>query len=291
MDIVFNDYSLDGQFNAVEEFLLWMNKEWRKLFDYLKEHNIALYKKSDFYLRRITKDTSVQDLLRITGDPLVTKLRTDIINLAYSSPYWDEEGIQKTDLNNIYKCIRDDDLPNCFSEAIERDRVVLSVVNNDFLAEKYTYCKNEQTGNLTNLIDFKSFLNWLLDSEMYSVRYVFENYAFERKIKFAEITGKCYAEEALLQNDLTIDDMKSILHHILDLISALAKGRKTRFWDSLEDGIFEYRITISSGREFRLLFVQDEAIVFLNGFIKKEQKTPSRELDKAKLIKNAYFSR
>lgn len=47
---------------------------------------------------------------------------------------------------------------------------------------------------------------------------------------------------------------------------------------------------MSAGREFRLLFVQNKkTIVFLNGFIKKQQKTPTYEIDKAKKIKRKYL--
>lgn len=120
------------------------------------------------------------------------------------------------------------------------------------------------------------------------MRFVFENYQFPRKVVFSETAGKCYAEEALLQNKLTLDDIWTILINIEEMIKGVSSGVKNRFWDSLSDGLFEYRNSISAGREFRLFFIQDECIVFLNGFIKKTQKTPKIELDKAKKIKRLY---
>lgn len=53
----------------------------------------------------------------------------------------------------------------------------------------------------------------------------------------------------------------------------------------LQDDIFELRLHISGNRIFRLLFVQNEGIRFLNGFIKKTQKTPALEIAKAIEIK------
>jgi len=51
----------------------------------------------------------------------------------------------------------------------------------------------------------------------------------------------------------------------------------------LEDGIFEVRSRISSGRSARILFfTQDDELLLLHGFIKKTQKTPKKELDLAK---------
>ena len=73
--------------------------------------------------------------------------------------------------------------------------------------------------------------------------------------------------------------------NISELIRGLSTGTKNRFWDKLSDGIFEYRISVSAGREFRLFFIQAEAIIFLNGFIKKQQTTPQYEIEKAKRIK------
>lgn len=289
MDIVLNDYSLNGQFQSTEEFALWIQREWVKMFDYLVEQKIALYKKSNFYSRYITNDKTLYDLLQISGDPIVSKIKSFIINSAFSPPFWDEEGIIKTDISNTYKCLFDEELPNCFSEAIERDKVILSIKNNEFSDESYPYSKNEEKGRLTNIIDYNSFLQCLLGTNIGDVRYIFENYRFQRKIRFVEIDGKCYAEEALLQNHLTTDDKRNILINISELIRGLNTGTKNRFWDSLSDGIFEYRISVSAGREFRLLFVQDKAINFLNGFIKKEQKTPKYELDKAKKIKREFF--
>lgn len=285
MEIVLNDYSLNGQFETTEDFVLWMHTEWKKLFEYVLENRIALYKKTDFYSRKITQTETLQDVLRQTGDPLLYEIRSFISKAAYSAPYWDEEGVGKTNLSNTYKCPFDDDLPNCFSEAIERDKVILSVKNESFNDESYSYTKNDESGELKNVVEYNSFLCWLLTSPLEDVKYVFENYKFQRKIKFAEISGRCYAEEAIQQNDLTKEDKIHILLNISELIRGLSTGTKNRFWDKLTDEIFEYRISISAGREFRLLFVQDEAIIFLNGFIKKVQKTPKHEIEKAKKIK------
>lgn len=289
MDIVLNDYSLNGQFTTTDDFALWIHREWIQMFDYFLEKKIALYKKSDFYSRYITKDKTIYDLLQISGDPIVTKIKSFIINSAFTEPYWDEAGISKTDLSSTYNCIHDEELPNCFSEAIERDKTVISIKNEEYLESFYLCNKNGKEEKIDNIIEFNSFLSWLLNSDISDVKYVFENYSFQRKIKFVEIRGRCYAEEAILNNGLTMDDKRAVLLNISELIRGLGTGTKNRFWDSLSEGIFEYRLSISSGREFRMLFVQDKDIYFLNGFIKKEQKTPSYEIEKAKKIVREYF--
>lgn len=291
MDIVLNDYSFNGQFTTTDEFALWIHSEWIQMFDYFLERKIALYKKSDFYSRNITKDKTLNDLLQISGDPIISKIKSFIINSAYTEPYWDDDEILKTDLTSSYKCIHDEELPNCFSEAIERNKTVISIKNEEYSNSFYLCNKNGKDVKIDNIIEFNSFLCWLLNSDIPDVKYVFENYRFQREIKFVEIRGRCYAEEAILNNGLTADDKRAVLFNISELIRGLGTGTKNRFWDSLSDGIFEYRMSVSSGREFRMLFVQDTAIYFLNGFIKKEQKTPNYEIEKAKKIIREYFQK
>ena len=62
--------------------------------------------------------------------------------------------------------------------------------------------------------------------------------------------------------------------------------------EELEDGIFELRA--KSGTNIsRILyfFVVGKKIVLTNGFIKKTQKTPKKEIEKAKKFRAEYFSR
>lgn len=290
MDIILNDYSLDGQFNSIEDFVLWIHDEWMDMFSYLLEKKVNIYKKTDFYTRKVTKDKTLEDLLKISGDPLISMIKTFIIKSAYSSPYWDEAGVGKTELNNTYKCPCEDELPNCFSEAIERDKTVLSIKNNNYLDKYIFYYKNNEEGKLFNIVEYRSFLLWLLESEMADVKYVFENYGFDRDVTFVDIAGKCYAEEAIQHNNLTLGDKKNILFNISNLIKSLSTGTKSRFVDKISDDLFEYRMSVSAGREFRLFFIQkDGVIAFLNGFIKKQQKTPDYELDKARMIKREFL--
>ena len=51
----------------------------------------------------------------------------------------------------------------------------------------------------------------------------------------------------------------------------------------LEDGIFEVRTRISSGRTARVLFfIRNDQMFLLRAFIKKTRKTPGQELELAK---------
>lgn len=64
----------------------------------------------------------------------------------------------------------------------------------------------------------------------------------------------------------------------------------TKFVKSIKDGLFELRIEYE-GNIYRVFFIFDEGqiVVLFNGFQKKTQKTPAREIEKALKIKKAYY--
>lgn len=60
----------------------------------------------------------------------------------------------------------------------------------------------------------------------------------------------------------------------------------------LEDGIFELRVKVGSdiSRVLYFFFV-GRRVVLTNGFIKKTQKTPSAEIERAKRYRAEFISR
>ena len=71
-------------------------------------------------------------------------------------------------------------------------------------------------------------------------------------------------------------------------------GNELREPDSkeLEDGIFELRV-IQGTDTVRILyfFIIGRKIILTNGFIKKTQKTPKKEIEKAKIYRKDYLAR
>lgn len=62
--------------------------------------------------------------------------------------------------------------------------------------------------------------------------------------------------------------------------------------EHLEDGIFEIRAKVGSDISRVLyFFVIGHKIILTNGFIKKTQKSPKREIEKAKQYRKEYLSR
>lgn len=60
-----------------------------------------------------------------------------------------------------------------------------------------------------------------------------------------------------------------------------------------DNGVWEFR-TLYSGVQYRLLAFWDTAqnsiVIATNGFIKKTQKTPQKEIDRAMALRDAYFN-
>ncbi len=62
-----------------------------------------------------------------------------------------------------------------------------------------------------------------------------------------------------------------------------------KFTKLLRDGIFELKVDLQNKTSRSLYFYEkNQMIIFTNGFIKKSQKTPSKEIEKAIRIMEAY---
>lgn len=77
--------------------------------------------------------------------------------------------------------------------------------------------------------------------------------------------------------------------HRLEMLGNEARAPLSRY---LEDDIFELR-TILGSNIVRVLyfFDEDQIIIAVNGFVKKQQKTPRNEILLAKQRRADYFSR
>ena len=78
----------------------------------------------------------------------------------------------------------------------------------------------------------------------------------------------------------------------LDLLEEYGNQLRMPYSKALSDGIFELRIKFSGdiSRIFYFFYVGNK-IVVTNGFIKKTQKTPKTELEKAQKYKKDYERR
>jgi phage-related protein len=109
------------------------------------------------------------------------------------------------------------------------------------------------------------------------------------KAKFAKYYDKVPFQEFLVS--LTEDEKADVLVAIDKLLEFKNNNIKIslKLLKYLRDGIFELRVKhltkISRGLYF---FVKDQKLIFTNGFIKKTEKTPNSEIEKALKIMIKY---
>lgn len=82
---------------------------------------------------------------------------------------------------------------------------------------------------------------------------------------------------------------KKKVHYILSLLQT-EERLPIKFIRLIRDGLYELRIQYN-GNIFRIFFIFDEGqvVVLFNGFQKKSQKTPEKEIAKALKIKEEYY--
>jgi len=90
---------------------------------------------------------------------------------------------------------------------------------------------------------------------------------------------------------LSIKERALILKNIEKLIEYKNNNfsLSPKFTKKLKDDIFELKVELQNKTSRNLYFYEkNQMIIFTNGFIKKSQKTPPKEIDKAIQIKEAY---
>lgn len=86
--------------------------------------------------------------------------------------------------------------------------------------------------------------------------------------------------------------MKSKILRELDLLEGFGNELEGETTKHLDDGIFELRVKFSSDITRILYFFHiGKKIILTNGFVKKTQKTPPREIELAKKYRKDYFEK
>lgn len=109
-------------------------------------------------------------------------------------------------------------------------------------------------------------------------------------VEFYEDTdGDKPVEEFLLSLDVK---MRAKLLGILEILQEKGNLLRESYSKHLEDGIFEIRGKVGTDISRVLyFFFYDRKIILTNGFIKKSQKTPKKEIQMAKNRRHDYIER
>ena len=106
---------------------------------------------------------------------------------------------------------------------------------------------------------------------------------------YEEENGKRPVEEFMLKLDLK---MRAKLSGLINVLSEKGNALREPYSKQLEGGIFELRCSVGNNITRVLYFFYHEGkIVLTNGFIKKTQKTPRKEIELAKNRRKKYIER
>jgi putative addiction module killer protein len=85
--------------------------------------------------------------------------------------------------------------------------------------------------------------------------------------------------------------LKDKVDYVLQIIISVERI-STKFFKHLDDGIYEIRIE-HKGDIYRIFSFFDEGrlIILLHGIQKKTQKTPRKEIDRAKKLRREYYEK
>lgn len=166
MDLVINEFSLDGNFNTVDDFLDSLI-DVIKIEKVMNRNSLNLLKHHDFYCSQVTSNHT---LLEIFNDnsyrtrPEIRRLKIIMSKLINEPPYWNDS--QKHSDEDYYYCEYTD--KNCnysLAEACERDQMVLSFLHENFREPSIKIKKNSDEINLYNIFNYRKLLDVLYDKE------------------------------------------------------------------------------------------------------------------------------
>lgn len=289
--IVFNDFSLHAQYENEDDFCELFLRPLIKIMDIMDDNEMSLLKSYYTYNDRVTEDMTLGECLYKGGNPFISLFAKQVVTVTCNDPWWDDDP--RTDVNIHYEYDDKSNEPNCITEAIERGLPLLSVGDNDEKGEElliqYLYKKNGEIGELYNVTDVRTmYLITMVKFQKY-IGDVIKCFPYEIKESCDfEIDVDDAAKETFEKNTFREEDLLKILNRVDWMISDKTNGRKSHWFDDLGNGLFEYRVSISEGREFRWYCVWKDKLIFLNACIKKSQKPDQRVINKAVNLAKRY---
>lgn len=101
--------------------------------------------------------------------------------------------------------------------------------------------------------------------------------------------GDCPVQDFL---DSLDDKMAAKMYGMIKLLEEYDPALRMPYSEHLQNGIFELRAKVSSNTTRVLYFFYvNKKIILTNGFVKKTQKTPKKELLTAMKYKKDYYDR
>ena len=290
MDIIINDKSLDGQFSSVDDFLDSVFEYTLPLLELIDEKKMRLLKSQSTYSRNVTCNSTLVELFRINSNNTeLTMLKRELVAKLCDEPFWEDDS--QTCLKSHYYYNEDLEKPSSITEVVERKGILLSFMHNLFKDDFLHIEKDMELCRVRNAYKKEQMLKHFIEKKVISGMEYLQFSKFQMEIVFCELEQVCHIRNLFDENEFEISDYIKVKDNIEHMIDCILEGKSCRFTKDMKVqnvSLFEFRTTVSASRELRMFYVyQNQKIVFLNGCIKKSEKTPKNDLQLAiKLAKH-----
>lgn len=273
---ILNDYSVDNQFNSIDDFLDSLFDYTIPLLESLNKYNIGLTKSHEIFNRKIVSGKTLLELFQLRGSAEIAKIKDIIFENVIAEPYWEEEFEGQ----------------DCLSKACSQGMGMISFEHDKFKKTYVNHSFNKQTVEIENNFKATQLLEHLYGDNLISIReYLKEKH--KRIYDFCMVDDKDYFQVCVTKDKLSSIDFKTIVDD-LDIFMRRYNANESlgRFSDNIEQNLHEFRTTISDAREFRILYcICDSKIAFLNCFIKKQETTPEREKEMGRKLRDKIIGK
>ncbi|MEK5136363.1 hypothetical protein NST71_00340 [Priestia sp. FSL W8-1185] len=167
MELIINEFSLQGHFNSIDDFLDSLINII-KIETIMKKSSLKLLKHYELYSSPITKELTLHDILldnNIRTRPEIRKFKRLLSTLINDPPFWNDD--QRHGSNNNYYCDYTEKTNGySLAEACERDRIVLSFQHNKFKEPDILMKKDSDEITLINIYNPRDLLDFLYEKEL-----------------------------------------------------------------------------------------------------------------------------
>ena len=158
MVIILNELSMAGQFSQ-DTFISGLPNMIR-LFKVFRSLKLQLSKKTDFYNCKVIQEIRIRDFITQTKADEIVRLKSTLVHLTDSNPFWDLEPKHSCKDSYIYENTTD----TCnygLAEATETDLLVFSFIHDQFTNNKLLLLKNGEPVSINNVFDLPSLVTCL----------------------------------------------------------------------------------------------------------------------------------
>lgn len=288
MEVIINDFSLDAQFSDTEEFLESLSNITVPLLERLEDLQIKVLSSHNSYQLLITDKKTLYDMMKVRGSEEIRKFKRQLQELLFDDPYWNNDI---KSIEEIYYCeytlLKSE---YCLAEALERNVPVISFEHEKFKESSIEIKKNDIVEKVKNIFNNEILLDILRENKTISH---FDYIIFKHSLheSFGLKKRKNYFNELVETASLNELDQEIIINDMSRLIDFLKEGKDPgRLSDGIEGKLKEFRTSLTDNRQIRFFYFElSNKIIFLNGFLKKTQKAPQSEINKAKSLMTEYM--